>query len=503
MAYSLNSSFSGHALLNGFNWFDQSDLSQGSVAYQSKANAEAKGLFSVDENTGVVRLKVDHEHQYSPGEGRPSIRLESREQYNHGLFIADFLHMPPSRCVWAYGSDWPKGGEIDIIEGVNTMKHTSVTAHTIDGCTLQTTPEGIEDAFSGIQAGTDCGRSKENNIGCGFDPPQHDNSSYGDGFNAVDGGVYAMLWNSKHMKVWHFPRGDIPSDIEAKRPDPKGWKTPMAVFGGSECDIDSFFKDLKLIININFCGDWGNALWGKKDDCNLLAPTCAEYVARTPEAFVDAYWDIQYIDTYQLSDDDVTKAQADRPVTNVGPLMSDNGSAFNMTGPPAIEPCVGSADGGIQEGSACSYKCSGSEDGFCGGLQQGQLGDDEPSIEATWVPSRASGRVPQSVASQTDRNALIGLSAGGKNLSSPECSEAHFITRRPANGNDSRTWTAAFQLQHTLATEAEASVQQTSTQVAVPTSLLPLDVLVTGGSRVLARPALMVSVAVLIAALKW
>ncbi|PHH76819.1 hypothetical protein CDD80_1197 [Ophiocordyceps camponoti-rufipedis] len=428
MSYSLSSSFSGHNLLNGFNWFDQNDLSQGSVAYQSKANAEAKGLFSVDENTGVVRLKVDHENQYSPGEGRPSIRLESREQHNHGLFIADFLHMPPSRCglwpaFWAYGSDWPNGGEIDIIEGVNTMKHTSITAHTKDGCKLQTTPEGIDDAFSGIQAGSDCGRSKKNNIGCGYDPPQHDNSTYGDGFNAVNGGVYAMLWNSKHMKVWHFPRGHIPSDIEAKRPDPKNWKTPMAVFGGSGCDIDSYFKDLRLVINTNFCGDWGNALWGKKDECNMLAPTCAEYVARSPEAFVDAYWDIQYIDTYQLPDDDVVKAQAVKPVAHVRSM------------------------------------------------------------------THAS-------------NTLGGLSAAGKNLSSPGFSEADLTTRRPADGQP--TSTTAFQLEHTAATtNAEASVSQTSTQLAVPTSLSPLDVLVSSGTRILAAPALILSVAAMIAALKW
>lgn len=101
MAYALATSYAGEALLSGFNWFDGPDPSHGSVSYQSRPNAEAKGLFSVDETTGVVRLGVDSTNKYSLGEGRPSIRLESKAAYNQGLFIADFLHMPPSQCgLW-------------------------------------------------------------------------------------------------------------------------------------------------------------------------------------------------------------------------------------------------------------------------------------------------------------------------------------------------------------------------------------------------------------------
>lgn len=69
--------------------------------YQDRASADAKGLFSVDEQSGVVRLGVDSTYVYEAGRGRPSVRLESKETYQHGLFIADFLHMPPSQCgVW-------------------------------------------------------------------------------------------------------------------------------------------------------------------------------------------------------------------------------------------------------------------------------------------------------------------------------------------------------------------------------------------------------------------
>ncbi len=101
MAYSLVTSYAGDALVNGFNWIDTRDYSNGFVKYQSQKNAASQGLFAVDEQTGVVRIGVDHTNAYNVTEGRPSIRIESKYAYNHGLFIGDFLHMPPSQCgVW-------------------------------------------------------------------------------------------------------------------------------------------------------------------------------------------------------------------------------------------------------------------------------------------------------------------------------------------------------------------------------------------------------------------
>lgn len=107
MAYSLAKSFAGESLLTGFNWFDGIDPTHGFVSYQNRTSAQAKGLFSVDEKTGVVRLGVDHTNTYAVNEGRPSVRLESKASFNHGLFIADFLHMPSSQCsLWLACTLW-------------------------------------------------------------------------------------------------------------------------------------------------------------------------------------------------------------------------------------------------------------------------------------------------------------------------------------------------------------------------------------------------------------
>ncbi|KAL7789063.1 glycoside hydrolase family 16 protein [Trichoderma ceciliae] len=271
-------------------------------SYQSRQDAESMGLYHINERSGVVRLGVDSTHKYSLlEEGRPSIRIESKETYDHGLFIADFLHMPPSHCglwpaFWTYGDNWPFDGEVDIIEGVNTAHTNIMSAHTADGCTQSPSIDGL---YSGEQLSTQCAVGSDN-IGCGFNPSSEDVSSYGDGFNAAHGGVYAMEWDPVHIRIWHFSRGSIPKDIENKKPDPDKWGQPVAIFGGESCDVDRYFKNMRLVLNINFCGDYGNAVWGKSDICHEFAPTCAEYVAENPEAFANAYWDIRYIDAYQF-----------------------------------------------------------------------------------------------------------------------------------------------------------------------------------------------------------
>lgn len=55
----------------------------------------------------------------------------------------------------------------------------------------------------------------------------------------------------------------------------------------------------------NFCGDYGNALWGKTDTCDSFTSyeTCSEYVGSSPEDFASTYWDVRYIDVYDLGDD--------------------------------------------------------------------------------------------------------------------------------------------------------------------------------------------------------
>lgn len=55
------------------------------------------------------------------------------------------------------------------------------------------------------------------------------------------------------IKVWFFPRYDIPGDVLGSRPAPETWGTPAAQFQGN-CNINQKFKDHKVVIIRRFVG---------------------------------------------------------------------------------------------------------------------------------------------------------------------------------------------------------------------------------------------------------
>ncbi|KAI5922598.1 glycoside hydrolase family 16 protein [Camillea tinctor] len=305
MAYSLSTHYAGQGLLDSFSFFTGNDPSHGFVDYQSRDDAVANNLVTIDD-ANRVRLGVDSNNTYTTRDkGRPSVRLTSNDEFTHGLFIADFAHMPASSCgtwpaFWAFnnqddGENWPMGGEVDIIEGANTAERNLFSAHTTEGC------EAPGNGFIGVQGETDCSPDMYN-YGCNYLASTADTTSYGDVFNAEGGGVYALEWTSDDLKIWHFPRSQIPGDIAfapVSTPDPSTWGPPQARFGGSSCDPDTYFYNMSLVINTNFCGDYAGQTWNSTSQCSALAPSCEAYVAGNPSSFKGAYWDINYIDVYQ------------------------------------------------------------------------------------------------------------------------------------------------------------------------------------------------------------
>ncbi|KAI1281168.1 glycoside hydrolase family 16 protein [Xylaria sp. FL0933] len=302
MAYSLATHYAGQGLLDSFSFFTGDDPTNGFVNYQSREAALASDLVSIDESNRV-KLGVDSINTYSTSDkGRPSVRITSNDQFTHGLFIADFAHMPGSTCgtwpaFWAFNNagNWPSGGEVDIIEGANTAEKNLFSAHTTPGCQAPST------GFTALQGSRNCSTSPDN-VGCYYAAPKAGSGTYGHSFNVIGGGVYAMEWDSKDIKIWHFPRIAIPYDISnapISKPDPSRWGPPQARFGGSECDADSHFYNMSLVINTNFCGAYAGDAWGVTDICNKLAPTCEEFVASNPSSFRNAFWQINYIDVYK------------------------------------------------------------------------------------------------------------------------------------------------------------------------------------------------------------
>lgn len=295
--YVLDSFYDVNNFFDEFSFFSEQDPTNGFVEYVNSDTAFNMNLASTDDN--VIRVGADST-EANPANGRKSVRMTSNKAFTHGLIIGDFSHMPGSDCgvwpaFWTFGPEWPNSGEIDIIEGVNDQASTDITLHTGPGCTI--TNEGTDPTTELV--GTDCGAGN-GNTGCG---QQTSNTlNYGDGFNGIEGGVYAMEWTSDFIAVWFFARDAIPNDILDGNPDPSSWGLAAAKFVGSPgCDLDSFFRDHNIIINTTFCGDWAGApdVWDNNPVCSARAATCQDFVANNPEEFSEAYWVINNISVYQ------------------------------------------------------------------------------------------------------------------------------------------------------------------------------------------------------------
>lgn len=306
--YQLDTTYDTTNFFDQFDFFTQPDPTKGFVEYVDGQTANKEGLAGYSK--GGIYMGVDYK-TVNPANGRKSVRVTSKKAFTRGLFIADILHMPGSICgswpaYWMFGPNWPGSGEIDIIEGVNAQTKNAVTLHTSPGCTVSNTGTMSTTKF----ASANCGAAGDS-AGCGQQTA--DNQNYGDGFNTIGGGVYALQWTSEQISVWFFPRSKIPQDINSQNPTPQNWGQPVARFvGGDSCSIDKNFANHNIVFDITFCGTWaGNAnVWGSDKECSALAPTCQQYVSNNPQAFADAHWVIKSINVYNESPDGGSPSQS-------------------------------------------------------------------------------------------------------------------------------------------------------------------------------------------------
>lgn len=141
---------------------------------------------------------------------------------------------------WLVGPDWPNGGEVDIIEGVNDQTFDSVAFHTGPNCAVEDNGN-----FTGELSQTECGGDENADGGCAI--ASNDEESYGVGFNDIGGGVYATEINSEEVNVWFFKRDSIPDDITSGEPNPGSWPKPLAQFAGAGCDIPTHVRAQDIV----------------------------------------------------------------------------------------------------------------------------------------------------------------------------------------------------------------------------------------------------------------
>jgi hypothetical protein len=302
--YLLQKDYFQSGFFNNFDFFDGTDPTNGFVQYTRQNDS----LISSSSTGAEMRVSTD---QSTPN-GRPSIRITSKDSCQNGLIVLDVAHMPGGICgtwpaFWTVGPNWPAGGEIgiqilsmarrpklttttaDIIEGVNDVHSNQMTLHTGSTCSISRT------SMTGSISTDDCEVSNGDNTGCGITTTN--DATYGSTFNANGGGTYATLLSATNIIVWFWPRGSEPGDVLSTQPDPATWSTPLANFSGA-CDFGSSFVSQQIVFDTTFCGDWAGQVWSQ-GGCAAKAATCEDYVANNSADFSEAYWSINALKVYE------------------------------------------------------------------------------------------------------------------------------------------------------------------------------------------------------------
>ena len=175
--------------------------------------------------------------------------------------------------------------QIDIIEQINLYNTNQYTVHTAEnaGCW-----NGDDLPQTGHNIGDNCNQGLYGGFGCAIGDNQQ--NSFGNAFNANQGGVSVMEWTADYLHFYFFPRGEIPADITAGAPTPRKWGAPTADYG-LNCSIASNFVDHEIIFMNDACGDWVGNDWSTSCLAQTGYSRCVDYVANEPEAFTNAYWE--------------------------------------------------------------------------------------------------------------------------------------------------------------------------------------------------------------------
>lgn len=165
-------------------------LERSTLTYRYVDQTTAQNLnltYATDES---VVVKVDTSNTMASS-GRQSVRIESKRQYDTGLFIFDILHTPYACGLWPAlwltdGANWPDNGEIDVVETNNlATEGNAVTLHTTDGCNMK-----VKRKQTGEPNYVTCDSNKNSNSGCGV---QGASDTYGEELNNDGGGVSSIL----------------------------------------------------------------------------------------------------------------------------------------------------------------------------------------------------------------------------------------------------------------------------------------------------------------------
>lgn len=289
---------SGVSFFDNWDFFTGADPTQGQVKYLSASAAESAKLAYVDNNQAI--MKVDSTTWLASGAPRNSVRVTSKKAYASGLVVFDVAAMPYGCSVWpamwTVGQDWPKNGEIDIIEGVNNSTMNQLTLHTdsdTTSCTIKAVPKT---AVTTNAMNPLCASSPDSDAGCGWQDSTP--SAFGAGFNKAQGAVFVLQIDpTAGIYVYKFPRNNIPSDITAGSPNPASneWGSPQAAWPStSSCKTSDVLGAQNIVFDITLCGGWCSS-----DYPTSGCPGNCEDQIMDPSNYKNAQWAVNSVKVYQ------------------------------------------------------------------------------------------------------------------------------------------------------------------------------------------------------------
>lgn len=296
-SYGLTDNIVGSGFYSAFSFQNIADPTHGRVNYVNQATAQSQNLTFASSDSFILR--ADYKTVLNPsGAGRNSVRIRSNKVYTTHVAVFNMRHMPEGCGTWpavweTNESNWPNGGEIDIMEGVNNQSPNAVTLHTNSGCTMPASGR----TMTGTAGQLDCNAAVNGNTGCGVRLPTQ--NSYGPAFNSAGGGWYAIERNNNFIKAWFWARNDgsVPAEVRngAGSVNTDSWGTPVAYFPNTSCNIATHFNAHNIIINLTFCGDWAGSVYGSSG----CPSSCVDFVNNNPSQFSNAFFDFASIKIYQ------------------------------------------------------------------------------------------------------------------------------------------------------------------------------------------------------------
>lgn len=310
----------GNDFYNAFNFFNGRDPTNSYVTYVPMEQAVQKNLTSV--NGDSFRLAVDTTP--SAPNGRAGVRIQSKSLYSDGVYILKVKHVPTGCATWpAFWtltwnmSQWPVGGEIDILENANDQFDYNLASLHVNDKNCKLSKSNKEQRSTVVF--DECYAHNKEAAGCRIAMNGTKTvTTWGEKLNNMGGGIIAMERNfnkgGKGIRMWFWdPKSNIPDDVKeiGDSVNPDKWGPPIAIFDVMSCK-DSFDQHT-IILNIALCGDWAGNTY-KETPCAQKFGKCSDQVSAHGDSFKDSYWDIKglYIFTSDGKNEGTTTISPDK-----------------------------------------------------------------------------------------------------------------------------------------------------------------------------------------------